>query len=84
MNAADEALAREGVFPDRRMTARRKLALLEVMDKFPGETVRLIERFGLSVDELVGWRRALGRAGRKFGADVDSLKLTKLPPPHLR
>lgn len=46
-----------------RWTAKRKAEVLDALDRLPDQSAEIMQRHGLSAEELIDWRRAADRGG---------------------
>ena len=89
MTEAEAFLAKELVTPGCRWTAKRKLALLTAMERWPEESASIMAAHRISADEVISWRTGLSREGFK-GLAAKNVRppAERLdepsPPPHRR
>lgn len=87
MTEVEAYLAGELVIPGCRWTAKRKLAVLTALQRWPDQSAEIMQAHNLSADEIVAWRRGLSREGFKGLAAKnirpasERLDATR-PPPH--
>jgi len=85
MTEVEAFLAQAQVIPGCRWTAKRKLAILTAMERWPTESAEIMRQHGISADEVIGWRKGLSREGFKGLAAKNirppSERLDAPPPP---
>lgn len=87
MTEAEVFLAQELVLPGCRWTAKRKLAILTAMQRWPSESANIMQAHGISADEMIGWHKGLSREGFKGLAAKNVRPAAERldappPPPH--